>query len=445
MKYFNIAVFFLYYSISSAQNIEFSPLSRFGFGDLNKSSNSIIQQLGKQSTGFASEDMLNFDNPASCGFLKFTDAEIGLESKLKYVDFANGGSVKDWSGNLSHIGIGIPLRNSINEVLDRKTYDYSMGVSLALKPFSKTGYNFKLVDSSAQFGEVSRSLNARGGLNMLTGGFGYRKKNFSIGLDVNYIFGTSKFDQFLAFNDIIFADNSLLKDEFSSNGFGFGIGIIQKQVINKSQIAKDKSIKEKKLHYGLKVQLPTTLNTNYNALHTTRSYFEDAGIYTLKDTVLFIDKDEQKTKLPLKINGGLYYDEQGKFGVSFDYGIEFWEKAKLHDKQKGVFKNSGSIGLGFWFRPDRTIYGSFIKRSQYRFGANYSNDYRTVNGVNPKTISLSAGMGIPFIYQRQNTMLNLGLEYGNMTFDNTLKENYIKLNLGFTINDNEWFLRRRYD
>ena len=42
-------------------------------------------------------------------------------------------------------------------------------------------------------------------------------------------------------------------------------------------------------------------------------------------------------------------------------------------------------------------------------------------------------------------MLNLGLEYGNMTFNNTLKENYLKLNLGFTINDNEWFLRRRYD
>ncbi len=446
MKLVYIVVFTITFSTLFAQNVEFSPLSRFGIGDISRSSNVIINHIGKQSSGFASEDVFNIDNPASLGFLKLTDAELGFDAKYKVIAFDKGNSIDDWSGNLNHIGIGIPFRNTINEVLDRKTYNYSMGMSLVLKPYSKLGYNFQLQDSSVEFGKKVRNVNARGGLSQLAVGYGLRKKNLSLGLELDYIFGSFKYDQYLYFDDIAFADNSLLKDNINSNGFGLGISAIYKQVLNKKQIVKEKSVKEKKIQYGLIVNLPINMSTKYNALHTSTSIFEalPANQYVI-DTVRFVENQKESTKLPLKINGGLIYDHQGKYGLSFNCGIEFWENAKLHSIQKGGLKNATNIGLGYWFRPDRTIYGNLFQRSQYRFGANYGTDYRNINSITASTYSFSAGMGIPFTFQRQNTMINLGVEYGHLDFLPALSEDYIKFNLGFTINDNEWFLKRRYD
>ena len=266
MKLVYVVVFTITLSTLFAQNVEFSPLSRFGIGDLSRSTNSIINQLGKQSSAFASEDVFNMDNPASLGFLKLTDAELGFDAKYKVISFEKGNSLKDWSGNLNHIGIGVPFRNTINEVLDRKTYNYAMGMSLVLKPYSKLGYNFQLKDSSIEFGNKIRNVNARGGLSQLSLGYGFRKKNLALGLGLDYIFGSFKYDQYLYFDDIAYADNSLLKDNINSNGFGFGISTIYKQVLNRKQIAIEKTIKEKRIQYGLVVNLPINMNTKYNAL-----------------------------------------------------------------------------------------------------------------------------------------------------------------------------------
>ncbi len=446
MKLVYVVVFTITLSTLFAQNVEFSPLSRFGIGDLSRSTNSIINQLGKQSSAFASEDVFNMDNPASLGFLKLTDAELGFDAKYKVISFEKGNSLKDWSGNLNHIGIGVPFRNTINEVLDRKTYNYAMGMSLVLKPYSKLGYNFQLKDSSIEFGNKIRNVNARGGLSQLSLGYGFRKKNLALGLGLDYIFGSFKYDQYLYFDDIAYADNSLLKDNINSNGFGFGISTIYKQVLNRKQIAIEKTIKEKRIQYGLVVNLPINMNTKYNALHTSTSLFEaNANNLYAIDTVKYVENQKESTKLPLKVNAGILYDHQGKYGISLNYGIEVWENAKLHSIQKGSLKNAMNIGIGYWVRPDRTIYGNLFQRSQYRFGANYGTDYRNINSITASTFSISAGMGIPFTFQRQNTLINFGLEYGQLDFSPVLNEKYIKLNLGFTINDNEWFLKRRYD
>ena len=63
--------------------------------------------------------------------------------------------------------------------------------------------------------------------------------------------------------------------------------------------------------------------------------------------------------------------------------------------------------------------------------------------------SLGAGFPVGRSYvpgTRTASMINVGLEYGQRgTIDNGLiKENFIRVRVGFTIND-EWFIKRVYD
>ena len=46
---------------------------------------------------------------------------------------------------------------------------------------------------------------------------------------------------------------------------------------------------------------------------------------------------------------------------------------------------------------------------------------------------------------RNIAMVHPGFEIGKNTLDQFIKENYFKINLGFRLNDNEWFLKRRYN
>lgn len=440
MKLFYTVVFSALLSYCSAQNIEFSPLSRFGFGDMTQNNNASLLFLGKKSTAFASEEIMNMDNPASLGFLKLTDAEIGIHAKYKNIKFQNGSSAKDWSGNLSYIGIGIPFRNTINEILDRKTYNYAFGMNVILKPLTSSGYDFVLRDSTEQFGRISRELNARGGLNQLSTGFGYRKKNLGFGIDFNYIFGTQRYDQFLSFDDIIAADNPFLQDKYSTRGFAIGIGTIYKKILNNADIKKENTTKEKFIQSGIKVQLPSQLNIYYNALHLTKS-----SIGSSVDTVLNIVDQKENGKIPLMISAGLYYEDKEKYGLSVDHTMQMWEQAKLHSSQKGSLKNVNQIGIGVWYKPTTNTYGGLFKRAKYSLAANYANDYRNIKGINPSSYAIITGISFPFTFQRQSTMVHLGIEYGQFNYSTVINDHYIKLNLGFTINDNEWFLRRRYD
>jgi hypothetical protein len=59
-------------------------------------------------------------------------------------------------------------------------------------------------------------------------------------------------------------------------------------------------------------------------------------------------------------------------------------------------------------------------------------------------VGMSLGLGLPITGSLSN--LNLGLEFGKKgtTSNNLVQENYLILNVGFSLND-KWFVKSKYN
>jgi hypothetical protein len=81
---------------------------------------------------------------------------------------------------------------------------------------------------------------------------------------------------------------------------------------------------------------------------------------------------------------------------------------------------------------------------EYRAGFFYQQDPRVLEDEQAFKYGVTIGAGMPFVFLRSFSYLNLALEYGRAGTDTALKENYFRARLGFVLNDNQWFLKRRY-
>lgn len=437
-KLIKIYLFILIADQCLGQTNEFLPLSRFGIGTLNRSWSPFSQATGHSGLAYISSEEYNSLNPASLGFLRITDVEIGYNFKLKKVT-DDKSIVNDRSGTLSYIQIGIPLRNSINEILERREYKHNYAISLGLQPFSSASYSFAILDST-EYGKDVRYLNGSGGLNQFQLGFAYRVNHFSAGINMSYIFGNLKYEQSYYIIDKVPRNNSILTDQYFGSGFNAQLGLLYEQIIDRKENNKNKS---RKLSYGLTLGIPSNIRYFSNSFHRSEIDFSTLG--KVIDTILYTSDIRSYGQLPLKIILGIAYNHKEKSGIQLDLGFENWSSTKAFADQKGQLVNESYLSLGAWLRPDNSGYGRLFKRSQYRIGVFYDKGYLERNNEKLINYGLTFGLGTGFNFQRQICVVNLGFELGISELPNTLKEEYFKINLGLRLNDNEWFLKRRYN
>ena len=102
--------------------------------------------------------------------------------------------------------------------------------------------------------------------------------------------------------------------------------------------------------------------------------------------------------------------------------------------------------VGYEILPDILSYNNYFKKVRYRFGAFYSNDPRSVQGEQLTQYGVTVGMGMPIILPRQGkSFVNLGFELGKIGLADALNRTYFKINLGFTLNDDTWFFKRKFN
>lgn len=169
------------------------------------------------------------------------------------------------------------------------------------------------------------------------------------------------------------------------------------------------------------------------------------NVATIIDTLSFKENNLTNSTLPLELTAGLSYNHKDHYGAVVDYALQNWSSATLYEGAKGNFINESRISGGLWLRPEQNGFGSILKRSQYRVGAFYESGYLKVKNEILQQYGLTLGMSSTFAFQRQSGTINLGLEFGKMSVSNLINEDYFKVNLGIRLNDNEWFLKRRYD
>jgi len=477
-------------NILAAQINTFSPYSRFGLGELNQNTFAHNQGMGGACIALKPDSifpvMINTGNPASYALIKFATFEVGgnfTNSKLT----SGSSSVVKQNTNFNYGALGFPIR--------RKS-----GAAFGIMPYSNVGYNMQSISNVTNIGDVTYNYNGEGGFNKLFFGYGtmpfkervlkFRKKqarnlldsnftfsrsryktkeffsellsDFSIGANANYLFGSIRnytdvrYPNSLNYYNTIREKTIRINDITGNFGIQTGFTIDSVKTKNSDNAAsgttRKRALKEKiKFTFGYFMALNNTVKAKYDLISYNYFLTNSAG-FLAKDTVINIIDEVGKIKLPLEQGFGIGFKKGEKLNVVLDYAVTNWADFKLFDYTNSL-KNNSRIAIGANYVPEKfaTGKGTYFLRTQYRAGAFYNTGYLDINKTMVSTYGVTAGLSLPVGIRTGTGLVNLGVQYGQTgsQSNNLIKENFWRINLGFTFNatyfDDLWFRKFRYD
>ena len=416
-----------------------SPYSRFGLGNIVDQYFASSAGMGGLSATYNDPFHLNLVNPASLAFLNATAYEVGVFAENTGLKSESGEADNLWSGNLGYLALGFPLKNVINKAVDKSESPWDFGMVLALTPYSVVGYNITSVVEGEEFSVATNRLKGSGGTYRFTWGNAVKYKNFSAGINFGYQFGQIQNNRRIEFDSLNAAYNVDFSNELNVGGIVWKGGL---QYVQNLQDPNSTKV-TKRLIFGLYGNGNTRLNTKVN--ETT---FGDNLSYGAAgtDTIAVLRDSEGKGTLPAEIGLGVMYENINKLRLGLEYQATAWSNYE-NDFQRDVFGDAWRITGGLEYIPKAGSIKSYWERVRYRLGTYLGKDYRISNGNQLNEWGISAGVGLPIVVPRtqQFSFVNFALEYSILGIDGGLKENYLKLNFGFTLNDNRWFLKRKFN
>ncbi len=418
-----------------------SPYSRIGLGDLWNPNFGNLNGWGDLSAAFHDPYHINIKNPASYGHLYNTSFEVGLRAKYGSIE-AGTETAENWSGNLSYMALGFPMKNPVGRVLDRDKSKVNWGMSFALVPYSNVGYVVETTEERPELGQVRYNFQGEGGTLNLLWGNGVKIGDFSVGANIGYLFGKIEQNQEVRFDSLAASYRDLLLADISHSGFIWNIGV-QYDLVFKEK-GEDGTLKPngKKLSFGLYGNSNLDFNTK-STIYNSRFN----ATYSDRDTISFDPSLEGSGKLPGEFAVGIIYEEANKWRLGFNYQYAAWSNYFNEAKNEDGLSDTYRISIGGEFIPDIASYNSYARRVRYRFGAFYGTDPRS-DGFNEQLTQygITIGLGLPVILPRQQqSFVNLALELGQFGSEQFLRETYAQLTLGFTLNDNSWFFKRKFN
>jgi hypothetical protein len=442
-----IAFFFV--SVSFAQDN--SPYSRYGLGNAVPPTNIITRGMGGISTGYADFLSVNFNNPASYSSFQgipelrskklqsgrvLLDVGVNIESRTLRVP-NDPQKFTSSNGLFSYIQVGVPLRKN-------------WGLSFGLRPLTRIGYK---IDQRQQLFNPGTTNLIDSALTQFTGtggsylpsiGTGFAIKNFSVGVNMGYLFGRKETTTRRAlFNDTVTYRSSVHTTNTSFGNIFFNGGAQYR--INFEGDAN--TPRQTYLRLGVSGNLQQNIKATQDVL---RQSFAGDGTSDIADTVSS-KRDVKGTIIyPSSYTAGFVLEHRTEKGAGWLVGTDLtqgkWNNYRYYGATDLVHDN-WQLHVGGQYRPEPAK--SYLSNIAYRAGFFVGQDYIRVQEGLPQ-FGLTFGVGLPVAnYNRQSlgqfTILNLALEYerrGNN--DNLIKENMFRLSVGLNFSD-LWFNKRKYD
>ncbi|MCB9299623.1 MAG: hypothetical protein H6566_03180 [Lewinellaceae bacterium] len=417
-----------------------SPYSRYGLGNLVDQFYAGPGGMAGMSAAFHDPYHLNILNPASLTQLQSTAFEVGLYAQysgLKGEEATQG----IWSGNLQYMALGFPLINPINETLDRRKSPIRLGMAFALQPYSIVGYNIEAPVESPDLGLVTNYLKGTGGTYNLTWSNAISYKGFSAGATLGYLFGKLTNSRRVEFDSLNDAYVTEFLDDVSLSGLFWRFGLQYTHDFKKLNANGELEPSGRRLIFGAHGSSTNDFNTKSS--HYAERY---SFTYGVQDTIQDGSIVEQKGTLPSSLAIGLTYEHRNKLRIGTEFEIQNWSGYVNDGKPEDPLSDTWRGMVAVEIIPNYLSYNNYFERVRYRFGAFYGTDPRSFGGEQLRKYGVTAGFGFPLILPRQRiSFVNLALEAGQFGLADTLRENYVKMTLGFTLNDNTWFFKRKFN
>ncbi len=422
------------------------PYSRLGLGDFLDPFYAANAGMAGLTATIHDPFHLNTLNPAAHGWLRTTSFETGIYSKYAQLN-SQGQSNGVWDGNLSYMALGFPLINPINESLDRKESNFGWGTAVSLAPYSLVNYDIELrtplTDSLASIG----TFRGTGGTYKFNLGNGFRYKTFSAGFNVAYFFGRINNTRLVRLEDQLTYFANDFSDAINVNGMVWNIGLAYDVFLKKTNSSGERVYNGKRLSFGFYGNTNSRFITKSDRLYK-RVYALGSSNLPLSlrnDTIVSVLNLREEGTLPAAFGLGAMYEKGDKIKIGVEYSATFWNNY-VSKAQNDQLSNSYRIALGGQYIPDYASFNSYLKRVRYRFGIFYETDPRSFNGTQLERLAFTTGLGLPIILPRQQTsFVNVAFELGQFGVTEGILERYVKCTLGFTLNDNTWFFKRKFN
>jgi len=454
-----------------------SPYSRYGVGDMVGKGYAQGFALGGTHIALQNDSsqlfFINNGNPASYGNLSLTTAELGLNYSLIKMQNKTTQSVAH-NAALAYVALAFPIKKW-------------WGSSIGLIPFSSVGYAISTHQELASAGDVEFLYEGSGGINQayfgnaikplygVPGAFLKSKKyerllqenkkqeinkilkrkrrlqGLSLGMNVSYLFGNienSKRSIFQSNITTLLNTRSVTSTRISDVFLDYGL---QYAFVIDTLNGRD-------LKDNVKIMMGFTLSTQTNVSAwvdtLTYSYYYGSG----REEV-FVDTIHQSTdskgtiRFPLSLGFGLGFKKGDKWMGVADFALQNWSSFQVFNQSQNL-KNSMRISAGIQYTPNsryssKSLIDGYYKRVQYRVGGRYAQTALELKNTQLNEYALTIGAGLPvgrnFILQNFS-MVNIGVEFGQRgtTSNGLIRENFMKVSLGFTIND-RWFVKPKID
>ncbi|RYY37147.1 MAG: hypothetical protein EOP46_03770 [Sphingobacteriaceae bacterium] len=437
-KYLKIFIAFLFVALTvtaSAQNTAntSSPYSQYGIGDIE--SQLTPQSAGMGGIGVATNIVsgfgsINFLNPASYATTNLTVIDVGLFSNNTKLSRTGQGTQSSSNFRLNHLAFAVPITKK-------------SAISFGFLPYSSVGYNFR--QSSANFGtglpadtnSVNFTYEGEGGLTKAYIGYGFGIGNLLLGANVSYLFGNIRNYRSTEIPDLYGAQYTREERNLSVSGFNFDLGA--QYMINIGE--------KNRLILGYSGSLNSKLNSQQDRFIS--HYINDSeGSPLPLDSLVNEEGPKSKLQLPLINRFGFSFKAGDRWLIGADYSTGKWSDLTIAGANQGL-KNSQSINVGAQITPNVNKLSNYLALVDYRVGFIYNQTYLNRNNTDITQYAATFGLGLPLRPSVTNTSfykINISAEIGKRgTLQNSLvKENFINIRLGFTVND-KWFTRYRFD
>lgn len=427
-----------------------SPYSRYGLGNEFPRTNIINRSMGGVSAGYVDLTSVNYSNPASYAkFLAIMEQRSGKVASGRVIldaglNFSNRTLSEPNTANrfnssdalFSHVYVGIPIRKN-------------WGLAFGLRPLTRISYNVfrreRLINPTFPNNSIDSAITqftGTGGSFLPSIGTGFGTNNFSVGVNVGYLFGKKELTTRRIFaNDTVEYAASNHTNNTSFGGLFLNAGAQYTIELTKTSL----------LRLGVSGNWKQTINGTQDLLRQTyvlNSFGQELQI----DSVLKQSDVAGSIIYPASYTGGIYYEKSAGaktrgFSIGVDYTTNQWNDYRFFGATDLV-QNNYELKVGGQLTP-LAVATNFGQAISYRFGGFVGRDYIKADNNNLPVYGVSAGVGLPIRTSRQSpnqfSVVNLAVEYLRRGNDaNKIKESLFRFSLGFNFTD-LWFIKRKYD
>jgi hypothetical protein len=425
-----------------------SPVTRYGIGDHYRGDFNQSGATGGLFGAWIDPWRVNPGNPAALPYLRATALEFGFFSRFNQYR-RNDATQQVWSGNLDYISLAFPLQSRINEMLEPRTspWDFAMGVSVA--PYSLVGYDVEFTQFITGVDTVRNIFLGQGGLSQASWSGGARYKNLSFGLQTGYVFGRLDNQYQLDLRGTRASYSTRSFSNLNLRGFSWQGGVIYRWALDPKE--KDGQVDRNRrfLQFGIYGGSNTPFRTVADRmLVRVNEDYSAGGSPIARDTVLRQLGVRDQGLLPGRLGGGVTFQRGERMQVGINAEYRDWSVLEVPVAVTGDFRYRHALRLsagGEW-TPDPSAFRQYFRRVTYRAGLFLEQDPRVIQGYEANGYGLQMGFGFPIILPRQQvSFLDFAIEAGRRGHRSVQQDNYIRLRLAATLNDNSWFFKRKYN